>query len=680
MATYNYTQYFNTGGTTNYVKYNITPEFDPSMLIEGERTFTISGTIYNNTGAFSRITVPTTAFVDELPLFDIAKTIKKSTATTFSATTTLTLATQLRMLLSAVHLSYKRYMPSKTISATGTVTGCNSSLGIETDIYDLNALGLQAGDRLIVGGQIPEYSTGLKDMHYMFQTSDTVYSDGETNVDLVGTPHRIGSAASDAEYVTIPEGAAFMFVSQRAASRGYGIVNPSDAHHGRRLSIQFILDNLAAFTLSEDGQAYTFLTHRVGPSVPALSAAPDDLRIISTTTPLARYGSYVQGQSIPHFLFEAAPDSLDETASVESFALTVSRGSQVLWSGTSDAGGEFTLPEFDTYTAEALPITYSCTATDNYGTVSAPATGTLSVLPYVDPSISQIGSLDIVERYLKRAGPEVGQIIREISDDGIYAWYNFISRVTAMPATLENLNPWSLHVEYRAHTDDDSNPWTAIAPQLLSGENGGENTRANYWLDRLELTTFNELIRYDFRLALTDWFQTVYYYTGIDKAGGYLNVEKYGTAVGMRTTANSENKKFECAYPAYFYGGIAVGGSMTVEPGETMTFTDGAFNGYATNSTKTIYLTIPIYKSLEKITSVTCTQLIANISNAGGYGLSSGYVEGGKNYTSLISSIAIIRESNSLFMTITRSSAFDLTNNTNVQCRMPGCSATFVFE
>jgi hypothetical protein len=44
----------------------------------------------------------------------------------------------------------------------------------------------------------------------------------------------------------------------------------------------------------------------------------------------------------------------------------------------------------------------------------------------------------------------------------------------------------------------------------------------------------------------------------VDKAGGYAHLEKYGFAVGMRTTATPDNKKFEVAadYSTYFYGPV----------------------------------------------------------------------------------------------------------------------------
>ena len=63
---------------------------------------------------------------------------------------------------------------------------------------------------------------------------------------------------------------------------------------------------------------------------------------------------------------------------------------------------------------------------------------------------------------------------------------------------------------------------------------------------------------WEFTVVVSDMLNTEQITTLVLKAGGYLDVEKTGVAVGMRSTATAANKKFEVAedYSAFLYGGI----------------------------------------------------------------------------------------------------------------------------
>ena len=102
-----------------------------------------------------------------------------------------------------------------------------------------------------------------------------------------------------------------------------------------------------------------------------------------------------------------------------------------------------------------------------------------------------------------------------------------------------------------------------------------------------------------------------------------------------------------------------------------MTINGGTFFGYVTGSTKALHFVVPLRKSLERITSVTLIRLVANIANAGGYAISSSHVSGGSNYmvSSVTNSVSVDPARNVLEVYLTRSSAWNLTNNTNLSVR-----------
>ena len=144
--------------------------------------------------------------------------------------------------------------------------------------------------------------------------------------------------------------------------------------------------------------------------------------------------------------------------------------------------------------------------------------------------------------------------------------------------------------------------------------------------------------------------------TGGVRFGGYCERSTQG------------NPAFECSYPAYFDAGIA---TEQYHDGDVVTLNGGAFYGYTTNGAEYIRFNIPLRKSLERINSATITTLMANIANAGGYGITGSFADGGSNY--LVSGISctctVLKETNEIFVSLERGSAFALTNNDNVSVR-----------
>ena len=146
-------------------------------------------------------------------------------------------------------------------------------------------------------------------------------------------------------------------------------------------------------------------------------------------------------------------------------------------------------------------------------------------------------------------------------------------------------------------------------------------------------------------------------------------------AFGKFSGSTQGNPLFECEFPAYFNAGIA---SHEYHNGDVVTINGGTFMGYVTGSTKAIHFVIPLRKSLERINSATLTQLTANISNNGGYAITSSNVSGGSNYivSSVTRSVSVDKVRNVLEVYLYRSTAWDLTNNDALSVRNDTISIT----
>ena len=211
----------------------------------------------------------------------------------------------------------------------------------------------------------------------------------------------------------------------------------------------------------------------------------------------------------------------------------------------------------------------------------------------------------------------------------------------------------------------DSIPLTSKLSDALTGFTGRTgivDTAEGFGLDN----------GWNFLLVLTDGYETAQMSAAIDKA--FTNLHLAGLSTGgvriggycRRSTQG--NPAFECSYPAYFDAGIA---SEQYHDGDVVTLEGGTFFGYATNGAEYIRFTIPLRKSLEKISSATITTLMANIANSGGYGITSGFVAGGSNYLAagITCACTIQKETNEIMVALDRASAFALANNDNLSVR-----------
>lgn len=144
-----------------------------------------------------------------------------------------------------------------------------------------------------------------------------------------------------------------------------------------------------------------------------------------------------------------------------------------------------------------------------------------------------------------------------------------------------------------------------------------------------------------------------------------------GVALGKFSASAEDAPMFECAYPAHFLKGVhfddagsAEINSLFVVPGERISLPEGTLvSGYCTSSKKTIRIAVPIGKFLTNVSHVAVENINGWMRNEGGYGMSSGFVDDGNNYTSVVESTIVDKVTNSIIIHIARSTAFSLTNN-----------------
>lgn len=184
-----------------------------------------------------------------------------------------------------------------------------------------------------------------------------------------------------------------------------------------------------------------------------------------------------------------------------------------------------------------------------YGKSSASST-TFSVLPYTKPAISANGSNPLAKRFRAEQDDTGGTIYTE-APDGNNVLVSFIGNVQA----FNGLNTFDVSVKYGIDGADEMTDMGIVA----SGTDADslvysyQNT-----IDFMPVGTFSADNRYQIDVTITDYFGQSATITGyVDKAIFRFRITENGVSVGMNSTATAEEKKFESAYPAYMYGGIA---------------------------------------------------------------------------------------------------------------------------
>ena len=263
-----------------------------------------------------------------------------------------------------------------------------------------------------------------------------------------------------------------------------------------------------------------------------------------TDTPLDYFGGYIAAQSLPTITATFATDSRDTTLTTTHRLQIADSGDNVIFDGTASAAALATQAAIDAPPiAAAGTYTYTWTVTDSAG-LTATSTGTLTVLAYSPPSITAFA----MQRYRHDAvsGTDVP------ADNGDRLWLDLDATIAAVASK----NAWTLTMDY-AETEGG----TAYTAQIGSGSDGqtlalSDDTRL---YDTYSLT-FTASSAWAITMTITDALgNTASAQCIVPKAGAYFDIEKTGVAVGMRSTGEANDKKFEVAedYTSHFYGGIA---------------------------------------------------------------------------------------------------------------------------
>lgn len=191
------------------------------------------------------------------------------------------------------------------------------------------------------------------------------------------------------------------------------------------------------------------------------------------------------------------------------------------------------------------------TLTDRRGG-TATASGTLEIIPYASPALTSF----LPERYvtvLTEDEPEY-----QVSDEGVDVWMNYTGSVQAFAGS--QANSWTLTLSWWPDGDE-----TSAQSQTLESDANGRALLAQQ-NRQLFTTQLSASVTWKLRLTLSDWVGVrVSRLVELEKAGNLFNVEPWGVAVGMRSTADAADpNKFEVAedWETNLRGRLVLGGCL----------------------------------------------------------------------------------------------------------------------
>lgn len=246
------------------------------------------------------------------------------------------------------------------------------------------------------------------------------------------------------------------------------------------------------------------------------------------------FGAFVAGQSQPVIHASVTADtSADSGIAVVSRTLTVDGVAYSL------ASGEAVLDAL-----AAGNHTWVVTATDSFGK-SSTSTGSFTILSYAPPAVSTLE----VQRCAVTYDSEGHEIVT--ADDGSpNVWLTLNMTVSS----VADMNAWSADLILAGEDD------TITLTGILSGDDG-EHVVLNRNTELLSDVELNVTKSYTVTLVVRDAFtEKSFSCADIPAAGGILNIERYGVAVGKRSEGTAAKPLFEVAWPAVFRGETAFPG------------------------------------------------------------------------------------------------------------------------
>ena len=247
------------------------------------------------------------------------------------------------------------------------------------------------------------------------------------------------------------------------------------------------------------------------------------------------FGNLVQSYSRPTISISETLDALDPSVAIVSRKLMLN-------------GVEHDLAS-PAQTFAALDVSgsvpWALTITDNKGK-SESTSGVLTVLAWKKPSIDFFD----VKRYTANVD-DIGETVYVESDDGENVWISLSADVSP----VSGLNAWSAVLSINDGVKVEQK-------EILSGEDGSEISISQD--TKIYDAPVSASRNYSFTITITDWFTEalkapVQIVADVPSADSRFNVEENGVAVGMYSTGEPQNKRFEVAkeYTSHFYGGIS---------------------------------------------------------------------------------------------------------------------------
>ena len=284
-----------------------------------------------------------------------------------------------------------------------------------------------------------------------------------------------------------------------------------------------------------DEQRLSLIKERLNPVV--TGAAFSD-----STGAYEYFGGAVQGKSDLTAALTVQLDPLDPSLKIDSARISFG-GNTMDVPAESISGNSLHIGipqfsgEFDGYTL---------TVTDSRGMTGSYAGGAFTVYPYASPRLYAIDGKELAERYEVNTDDAGNETVRQ-SDSGNYLWANFAADATP----INGKNRWEIR---RSHAVYGANlPEGTLADAFADGE----SIRIYEDQDIFPRSMlFSENTRWTVEIEIRDFFESAKLSFDVEKAGGYFNIEKYGVAAGMRSTATAKEPKLESAYPVYPYKGI----------------------------------------------------------------------------------------------------------------------------
>ena len=306
----------------------------------------------------------------------------------------------------------------------------------------------------------------------------------------------------------------------------------------------------STYSTAGDPWSYYVIKTRRNPTRSAVDATDRHAAVSGTDTPLDFFGGYAAGQSLPTLTATFATDSHDEKLTTTHRLTITDGGGATVYDGTVAAPALATEAAFDLQPfAAAGTYAWTWLVTDSAGK-TASDTGTFTVLAYSPPAITAF----TLTRY--RHDSVSGQDVADAAGDRL--WVDLDGAVAAVASK----NAWTLKLDY-GEVDGGTST-------LITFDSGSDGQTLDYDSDDtlyVRGMTFSASAAWAVTVTLTDVFgsgnaaQASFI---VPKAGAYFDIEKTGVAVGMRSTGEAGDKKFEVAedYTSHFYGGI---GTLAVD-------------------------------------------------------------------------------------------------------------------